>query len=106
MTSFSNGVFVKSALFVPGSISESMIKIANQPSLMRAYIFVDMLTALGIIFLGAVLFLTLRKQNETMALVALGFYILEAALLAVSRLEAFSLLGMSQAYVAAGQPAG
>ena len=105
VTSFSNGVFLKSALIVPGNISESLIKIANNPSLMRAYIFVDMLTALGIIFLGAMLFLTLRKQNETMALVALGFYILEAALLAASRLEAFSLLGMSQAYVAAGQPA-
>ena len=105
VTSFSNGVFLKPALIAPGGISESMIKIANNPSLMRAYIFVDMLTALGIIFLGAILFLTLRKRNETIALVALGFYILEAALLAVSRLEAFSLLSMSQAYVAAGQPA-
>jgi hypothetical protein len=72
---------------------------------MRAYILVDMLTALGIIFLGAILFLTLRKQNEEIALVALGFYILEAALLAVSRMEAFSLLGISQEYVAAGKAA-
>ena len=104
-TSFSSGVFLKSALSAPGSISEIMIKIADNPSLIRAYILVDMLTALGIIFLGAMLFLTLRKRNETIALVALGFYILEAALLAGSRLETFSLLGMSQAYVATGQPA-
>ena len=105
VTSFSNGVFLKSALIVPGSISESMIRIANNPLLMRAYILVDMLTALGIIFLGVALFLTLRKRNETIALVALGFYILEAVLLAVSRLEAFSLLGISQEYVTAGQSA-
>ena len=105
VTSFSNGVFLKSALIVPGSISESMIRIANNPLLMRAYILVDMLTALGIIFLGVTLFLTLRKRNETIALVALGFYILEAVLLAVSRLEAFSLLGISQEYVTAGQSA-
>ena len=105
VTSFSSGVFLKPALITPGNISESMIKIANNPSLMRAYILVDVLTALGIIFLGVILFLTLRERNETIALVALGCYILEAALLAVSRLEAFSLLGMSQAYVAAGQPA-
>jgi Domain of unknown function (DUF4386) len=39
-----------------------------------------------------------------MALVPLGFYVLEAVLLAASRLEAFSLLGISQAYVAAGKP--
>jgi hypothetical protein len=105
VTSFVSGVFLKSALLAPGSIGESMIRIANNPLLMRAYILVDMLTALGIIFLGATLFLTLRKLNETMALVALGFYILEAALLAVSRLAAFSLLSMSQAYAATGQPA-
>jgi hypothetical protein len=37
------------------------------------------------------------------ALVALGFYILEAALLAASRMEAFSLLRISQEYVAAGR---
>jgi len=104
-TSFSSGVFLKPALIAPGSISEIMIKIADNPSLIRAYILVDMLTALGIIFLGVMLFLTLRKRNETIALVALGFYILEAALLAGSRLETFSLLGMSQAYVATGQPA-
>ena len=105
VTSFSNGVFLKSALIVPGSITESMIRIANNPLLMRAYILVDMLTALGIIFLGVALFLTLRKRNETIALVALGFYILEAVLLAVTRLEAFSLLGISQEYVTAGQSA-
>ena len=105
VTSFSSGVFLKSALIAPGSIGESMIRIANNPLLMRAYILVDMLTALGIIFLGATLFLTLRKMNETMALVALGFYVLEAALLAASQLAAFSLLSMSQAYIAAGQPA-
>jgi hypothetical protein len=105
VTSFSSGVFLKSALIAPNSISESMIKIANNPSLMRVYIFVDMLTALGIVFLGVMLFLTLRKWNETVALVAFGFYILEATLLATSRLAAFSLLSMSQVYATAGQPA-
>jgi hypothetical protein len=40
-----------------------------------------------------------------MALVGLGFYILEAALLAASRSEAFSLLRISQEYVTAGRPA-
>jgi hypothetical protein len=63
-----------------------------------------MLTALGIVFLGAMLFLSLRKQSEKMALVALGFYILEAGLLAASRSDAFSLLRISQEYAAAGQP--
>jgi hypothetical protein len=105
VTSFSSGLFLQPALIVPGNISETMLRIADNPSLMKANILIDMLTALGVIFLGAILFLTLRKQNEKMALTALGFYILEGALLAVSRAEAFSLLRLSQEYVAAGQPA-
>ncbi|MCP4541362.1 MAG: DUF4386 domain-containing protein [Chloroflexi bacterium] len=105
VTSLSVGIILQPALIVPGNTSASMIRIANNTLLMRANILVDMLTALGIIFLGAILFVTLRKQNEKIALVALGFYILEAALLAVSRTEAFSLLRISQEYVTAGHPA-
>ena len=105
VTSFTNGAFLKQTWFVPENMQETMLKIAGNPWLMRTTIFLDMLTALGIIFLGAILFLTLKKQNEKMALVALGFYILEAALLAVSRTEAFSLLRISQNYAAAANPA-
>lgn len=104
ITSVSSGIFLQSAWLVPGDIRETMLSIANNPSLMKANILVDMLTAMGIIFLGAILFLTLRKQNEKIALVGLGFYILEGALLAASRSEAYSLLRISQEYVTAGQP--
>jgi hypothetical protein len=104
VTSFSNGVFIEPLWLVPGNISETMLKIGDNPLLFKAYILIDMLTALGIIFLGAILFITLREQNEKMAFVALGFYILEAALLASSRLATFSLLLISQEYVTAGGP--
>ena len=83
-------------------MSESLLNIANKPWLMQANILVDMLTALGVIFLGAILFMSLREQNEKIALVALGFYILEGTLLAASRLAAFSLIGISQEYVTTG----
>jgi hypothetical protein len=105
VTSLFSGTVLRSALIVPGNIGQTMINIAYKPGLMRAYILVDMLTALGILFLGAILFITLRKQNEKIALVALGFYVLEASLLAVSRMEAFSLLGLSQQYASAGNSA-
>ena len=105
VTSFSSGMFLKQAWFVPGNIGETMLKIATNPGLMRANILVDMLTALGVTFLGVMLFITLRKQNEKIALTALGFYLLEVALLAASRLGAFSLLRISQEFAAAGQPA-
>jgi hypothetical protein len=105
VTSLISGLIMKLALTVPGNISEIMINIANNAWLMRVNILGEIITAAGIIFLGAILFVTLRKQNEKIALVALGFYILEAALLAVSRIPAFFLLRISQEYVTAGHPA-
>jgi hypothetical protein len=105
ITSIFSGTVLRQAWFVPGNIGETMATIANKPWLMQATILVDMLTALGIIFLGACLFMSLRKQNEKIALTALGFYILEAALLAVSRMAAFALIGISQEYVTAASPA-
>ncbi|MHC1781208.1 MAG: DUF4386 domain-containing protein [Anaerolineaceae bacterium] len=88
-----------------GNAGESMIRIANNPLLMRANILGEVITAAGIIFLGAVLFVILRKQNEKLALTALGLYILEAVLLAASRMEAFALLRISREYVTAGPSA-
>lgn len=102
ITSVSSGLFMQPAWLVPGDIRGTMLKIADNPFLMKANILVDTLTALGVIFLGAILYLTLRKQNEKIALVGLGFYILEGALLAASRSEAFSLLGISQEYASGG----
>lgn len=81
-----------------------MLNIAGNPSLVRANILVDMVTALGVIFLGAALFLTLRKQNNLITLVALGFYFLEAGLLAASKIGTISLLHISQVYASSGQP--
>lgn len=105
VTSLISGLILKAALIEPGDIGATMTNIANNVWLMRANIFGELATAAGIVFLGAMLFVRLRKQNEAMALVALGLYILEASLLAASRIAAFSLLRTSQEYVAAGRPA-
>jgi hypothetical protein len=105
VSSLVSNAFLLDPLIVPGNIISTMTNIANNAMQVRAGILGDMVTAFGIIFLGAILFVTLRKQNEKMALVALGFYILEAVLLAVSRLLTFSLLRISQESVIAGHPA-
>ena len=104
ITSVSSGSLIRPLWLVPDDISATMLKIAENPNLLRVNILVDMLTALGVIFLGAILFITLRKQNEKIALTALGFYILEGALLAASRIGSFSLLKLSQEYASIGQP--
>jgi hypothetical protein len=105
VSSLVSNAFLMDPLIVPSNIIGTMTNIANNAMQVRAGILGDMVTAFGIIFLGAILFVTLRKQNEKMALVALGFYILEAVLLAVSRLLTFSLLRISQESVIAGHPA-
>ena len=102
ITSYSSGLVFKPLWFVPDDIAATMLKITENPNLFRAHMLVDTLTALGVVFLGAMLFITLRKQSEKMALTALGFYILEGALLAGSRIGSFSLLKLSQEYAGSG----
>ena len=100
-----SGLFLLQPLIVPGSIVDSMTNIANHALQMRASIVVEMITAIGIVMLGGMLYVTVKNQNAKIALVALGLYLMEATLLAASRMPAFSLLHISQASVAAGHPA-
>lgn len=105
VTSLVSGAVFLKPLLVPDDISASMTKIADNPLLLRASIFGDVITAIGIVFLGAVLFVALRKQHENIASIAFGLYIFEAGLLAASRLAVFSLLRISETFVTTGQPA-
>lgn len=105
VTSLTSGLLQKQVLIVPGNIGETMLNFASNPWLVRTTILLDLFTAMGVIFLGVALFLTLRKQNEIMALTAVALYILEGALLAASRADTLSLLRISQEYSVAATPA-
>ena len=91
-------------LIVPGNIIDSMTNISNNALQMRASIVGEMIAVIGIVMLGSLLFVTLKKQNGKIALVALGLYLITAAIIAVSRIAAFSLLRISQESVIAGHP--
>jgi len=93
------------SLIVPGDISASMTNIANNPLQMRASIVLTMITAIGVAILGALLYVVLRKENRIIALIAFVLYLLEASILAVSRIPLYSLLRISQESVMAEQPA-
>jgi hypothetical protein len=105
IASAASGLLLLQPLIVPDNITASMNNIASHALQMRASIVVEMITAIGIVMLGSLLFLTLNKQNRNIALVALGLYLLEAAILAVSRIPAFALLQASQESVLTGHPA-
>lgn len=92
------------SLIVIGDISASMVNIANNPLQMRASIVLTMVTAIGVAILGALLYLVLRKENRIIALIAFVLYLLEASILAVSRIPAYSLLRISQESVVAEHP--
>ena len=105
VASLVSGLFLLQPLIVPGNIIDSMTNISNNAIQMRASIVVEMITAIGIVILGVLLYITLKKVSMKIALVGLGLYLIEAALLAASRIPAFSLLLISQESVIAGHPA-
>jgi hypothetical protein len=100
-----SGAFLLEPLIVPGNIIDSMTNIANNALQMRASIVVEMITAIGIVMIGVLMYVILKKQNRKIAIVAMGLYLVEAAILAVSRIPAFALLLVSQESVITGHPA-
>jgi hypothetical protein len=61
--------------------------------------------SVGSIVLASLLYVVLRDQNRVVALVALGWWLAEAVILAVSTLGVYALIPLSLQYVQAGTPA-
>ncbi len=102
-TSLISGM-IPMSLIVPGNISQSMLNIAGHTGLMSANFLGDLIASLGVIALGVLLFVALRKHGEIFSLIAFGCFMLEVALGAVNNIPAFALLRISQVYVAKGRP--
>lgn len=104
ISSLITGVFMLEPLVVEDDIIQTMINISENAVQVRADIIGWVLTAMGIIALGALLYLSLKAVNKPVALIAFGLYIAEATILAVSRIATFGLLHISQESTAAGHP--
>ncbi len=111
VTSFACGLFVLPAatgvggFALPADIGQTMATIARNSGLIRLNIVMELVTAAGVIFLGAILYSTVRKHNEGLSLTAFGLYVMEASLVAVKMLLLFALLAFSRRFIAAGGPA-
>jgi len=111
VTSFSAGVFVLpaatgvKAFGLPLEISQIMANVVKNANLVRLNIFIELITAAGVIFLGAILYSAVRKQHKGLALTAFGLYVLEGVLIAVTKLALYALMDLSLRFVAAGSPA-
>ena len=71
-----------------GNISDMLVNIANNVTLMRVSILVELVTSLGIVVLASLLYFVLHKQGQIIARVALGWWLAEAIILAVSKIDA------------------
>jgi hypothetical protein len=87
-----------------GSISDNLVNVAHQPTLMRLSSLGELVTSSGIVALAGLLYIVLRKQNKIIALVALGCWLAEAIFLALSQIGTFALLPLSLDFVQAGAP--
>jgi len=87
-----------------GSISDMLVNISNNNTLMRISILSGMVNSTGIVVLAGLLYIVLHKQNKNIALVALGLWLAEAIFFAISQIGAFALIPLSLDFVTAGAP--
>ena len=87
-----------------GIVAEQLVNIAGNSMLVRASVIVQMITAIGIIAMTVFLYNVLRKQNRSLALLALSFWLVEAILLILSAIASHTLIPLSIEYLQAGTP--
>lgn len=81
-------------------IVKIMLNTTSNQAIAHASIFLDIITALVIVWLGVLFFSLLRKVNQVWATTALALYIVEAGMLIVSKFFGFALIQVSGAYSA------
>lgn len=102
VASLISGAFLFDPQIVEGDMIKTMENMYEDMTLIHLSFLLDIITAIGIIWLGVLLFQLGKKINHTAAIVALGLYILEAMMLMGSRSFGFALLQTSIQYVENG----
>ncbi len=87
-----------------GSISDILVHVSQNPTRMRTSSLIALATSLAVVVLGALFYAVFHQQYGAIALVALGCYLAEAIVLAVSKIGAYALIPLSQEFIEAGAP--
>ena len=87
-----------------GSVSDSLVSISNSLTQLRISMLLGLILSAGIVVLAVLLFVVLQKQNKTIALVALGWWLLEAITVAIRQMSIYALLPLTLEYTKAGAP--
>jgi len=104
VTSLVGGLLLKAALG-SGGIADVLTSAADQSALLSAAVLADLVTSLGIVVLAVLLYVVLATQSRVVALVALGWWLMEALFMAISTIGALALAPLGQGFVEAGAPA-
>ena len=87
-----------------GSVSDSLVSISSNLMQLRISMLFGILLGAGIVVLAVLLFLVLHRQNKTTALVALGWWLLEAITVVVRQMTIYALIPIALEYTKAGAP--
>jgi len=87
-----------------GSISDILVNVSKDVIQVRISSLLGLVDSLAIVILAVLFYIVFNEQYKIIALVALGFFLVEAITLAVSKTGAFALIPLSQEFVEAGAP--
>jgi hypothetical protein len=100
VTSLLMGVLVS----FPDNISGILIKISENLGMTRISILFALVTSAGVVALAVLLYTILKKQNKILALIALGWWLAEAIVLAIGKMGTAALIPLSRDFMGAGAP--
>lgn len=83
---------------------DMLVNISNNITRMRISNLVALFNSLGIVILGVLFYIVFNQEYKTIALIALGFFVAEGIILAVSKIGTYALIPLSQEFVQAGTP--
>lgn len=98
ITSLISGTIFLGPFIDKSDIISIMLNTASNQAIAHFSIFLDIVTALVIVWLGVLFYSLLRKANQVWATTALAFYIVEAGMLIVSKFFGYALVQVSGAY--------
>jgi hypothetical protein len=87
-----------------GSMSDILMNISKNLPQMRFSNLVALGQTLAIVVMGVLYYVVFNRQYKTIALVALGCFLIAAVTIAISKIGANALIPLSQEFVDAGTP--
>jgi hypothetical protein len=87
-----------------GSMSDILVRVSENQTRMRISNMAWLIVSVAIVVLGVLFYIVFNEEYRIIALVALGCFLAEAIILAVSKIGTYALIPLSQEFVEAGAP--